>query len=83
MLRIVFLTFIDGKFYLCIRQYAFGHPPSPIDALVLQIGLGSDNEERLHTMYAIQFLEVVVATVEDVVSACLYGYFLHCLGIID
>ena len=37
----------------------------------------------VRTMYAIEFLEVVIATVEDVVSACLYGDFLHRLGIMD
>ena len=34
-------------------------------------------------MYAIEFLEVVVATVEDVVSTCLNGDFLHRLGIMN
>ena len=28
-------------------------------------------------MYAIEFLEIVVTSVEDVVSACFYGNFPH------
>ena len=64
MLRIAFLAAIDGQFYLCISQYSFGKPAFPLDALVLQVGLSSYNKERLRTMYAIEFLEVVVATVK-------------------
>ena len=83
MLRIPFLTAVDGQFYLCISEYSLGHPPLPTDALVLQVCLGSHNEKGLHTMYPIKFLEVVIATVEDVVSTYLYGDFLHRLGIMD
>ena len=83
MLGIAFLTAIDGQFYLCVCKYSLGHPAPPLDAFVLQVRLGSHNEERLRTMYAIEFLEVVIATVEDVVSASLYGDFLHHLGIMD
>ena len=71
MLRIAFLTAVDGQFYLCISEYSLGHPPLPTDALVLQVCLGSHNEKGLHTMYPIKFLEVVIATVEDVVSTYL------------
>ena len=39
MLWIAFLTAIDGQLYLCISQYSFGQSASPLDALVLQIGL--------------------------------------------
>jgi hypothetical protein len=83
MFRIAFLTAVDGQFYLCISEYSLGHPPLPTDALVLQVCLGSHNEKGLHTMYPIKFLEVVIATVEDVVSTYLYGDFLHRLGIMD
>ena len=83
MLWIAFLTAIDGQFYLSISQYPLGHSAFPVDALVLQIGLSPDNKERLRTMYAIEFLEVVVATVKDVVSTCLNGDFLHRLGVMN
>ena len=83
MFWIAFLTAIDCQFYLCISKYSLGHPPFPTNALVLQVCLGSDDKEGLRTMYAIEFLEVVIATVEDLVSACLYGDFLHRLGIMD
>ena len=76
MFRIVFLTFIDGQFYLSISEYSLGQSAPPRDALILQIVFGSDNKERFHTMYAIQLLKVVVAAVEDVVSACLNEDFL-------
>ena len=81
MLRIAFQAAIDGQLYLCIGQYPLGQPTSSLDAPVLQIGLSPDNKERLRTMYAIEFLEIVVATVEDVVSTCLNGDFLHRLGV--
>ena len=71
MLRIAFLTAVDGQIYLCISEYSLGHSPLPTDALVLQVCLGSHNEKGLHTMYPIKFLEVVIATVEDVVSTYL------------
>ena len=83
MLRIAFLTAIDGQFYLSISEYSLRQSASPLDALVLQIGLGPDNKERFRTMYAIEFLEVVVATVKDVLSTCLNGNFLHRLGVMD
>ena len=78
---ISFLAAIDGQLYLRISQYSLGQSASPLDALVLQIGLSPDNKERLRTMYAIEFLEVVVATVEDVVSTCLNGDLLLRLGV--
>ena len=78
---ISFLAAIDGQLYLRISQYSLGQSASPLDALVLQIGLSPDNKERLRTMYAIEFLEVVVATVADVVSTCLNGDLLHRLGV--
>ena len=78
---ISFLAAIDGQLYLRISQYSLGQSASPLDALVLQIGLSPDNKERLRTMYAIEFLEVVVATVKDVVSICLNGDLLHRLGV--
>ena len=81
MLRITFLTTVDGQLNLCISEYSFGHPPLPTDALVLQVCLGSNNKKGLHTVYPIKFLEVVIATVEDVVSTYLYGDFLHRLGV--
>ena len=81
MLWIAFLTAIDGQLYLCISPYSLGHSAFPIDTLVLQIGLSPDNKKRLRTMYAIKFLEIVVATIEDVVSTCLNGDFLHRLGV--
>ena len=56
---ISFLAAIDGQLYLRISQYSLGQSASPLDALVLQIGLSPDNKERLRTMYAIEFLEVV------------------------
>ena len=34
-------------------------------------------------MYAVEFLEVVVATVEDVVGTCLNGDLLHRLGVMN
>ena len=45
ILRIAFLTAIDGQFYLDISQYPLGKSAFPLDALVLQIVLGSDNKE--------------------------------------
>ena len=45
MLRIAFLTAIDGQFYLGISQYPLGKSAFPFDALVLQIGLSADNKE--------------------------------------
>lgn len=83
MLRKSFLTAVDGQFYICISEYSLGHPPLPTDTLVRQVCLGSHNEEGLHTVYPIKFLEVVIATVGDVVSTCLYRGFLHRLGIMD
>ena len=68
MLRISFLAAVDSQRYLCISQYSFGHPALPPDILVLQVRLGPNNEERLRMVYAVELLEVVVATVEDVVS---------------
>ena len=56
---ISFLAAIDGQLYLRISQYSLGQSASPLDALVLQIGLGSYNKERLRTMYAVEFLEDV------------------------
>ena len=52
MLRIAFLTTIDGQFYLRVCEYSLGQSASPLDALVLKIRLGSDNEERLRTIIA-------------------------------
>ena len=83
MLWIAFLTAINSQFYLRASEYSLGLPASPPDAPVLQVCLGSHNEERLRTMYAIGFLEVIIATVEDVVSACFNGDFLHHCGIAD
>ena len=83
MFRIAFLAAIDGQFYLSISEYSFGQPAFPFDALVLQIRLSPDNKERLRTMNAIEFLEVVITSVEDAVSICLNGYFLHHLRIVD
>ena len=60
MLWIAFLTAINGQFYLSIGLDVLGQPPSPFDTLVLQVGLGSYNKERLRTMYTVEFLEVVV-----------------------
>ena len=69
MLRIAFLAAVDCQRFFCIIQYSFRHPALPPDTLVLQVRLGPDNEERLRTVYTIELLEVVVTTVEDVVSA--------------
>jgi hypothetical protein len=45
MFWIAFLAAIDGQFYLGISQYPLGKSAFPLDALVLQIGLSSDNKE--------------------------------------
>ena len=50
MLRIAFLTAIDSQFYLSISQYSRGQPASPLDALVLQVGLSSDNKDSARCM---------------------------------
>ena len=44
--RIAFMTAIYGQLYLCISQYSHGQSVSPLDALVLQIGLSPDNKEN-------------------------------------
>ena len=80
---IVLAALIDRQFNLCIREYILWQTAFPPDTPVLQIVLGSDNEEGLHPLYAVKFLKVVVASVKDVVSICLIGNFLHSLGIID
>ncbi len=59
MIRIAFLTAINGQFYLSVGQDVLGQPLFPFDTLVLQVGLGSYNKERLHTMYTIEFIVVV------------------------
>ena len=74
---IVPVTVIDRQLYLRISSYVLRHSPFPPDTSVLQVGLGSDNEEGLQPLYAVEFLEVVVCPVKDVVSICLIGYFLH------
>ena len=82
-LWIVPVSVIDSQLNLCIREYVLRHPPFPLDTSVLQVGLGSDNEEGLHTVYTVKFLEVVIASVEDVVSICLIRNFLHSPGIVN
>lgn len=59
MLRIAFLVAINSQFYLRISQYAFGYPPLPFGASVLQVGPGPDNEKRLRTMYAVQSMKLL------------------------
>ena len=83
IIGIVLAAVIDSQFNLSVREYVLGHPPLPLDTFVLQVRLGSDNEERLHPLYAEKLLEVVVTTVEDVVSTCLIRNFWHGLGIMD
>jgi hypothetical protein len=45
MFWIAFLTAIDGQLYLSISEYSLGQSASPLNALVLQIGLSPDNKE--------------------------------------
>src|SRR5574344_1047178 len=83
MFEIVLATLIDGQLNLCICEYVLRQTPFPFDALVLQIGLGSDDKEGLHSQYAVKLLKVIVASIEDVVSTCLIGNFLHGFGVMD
>ena len=83
MLRIAFLAAIDCQLYLSISQYSLGQSVHPLDALISQIGLCPDNKERLCMMNAVEFLEVVIATIKDVVSTYLNGDSLHRLGVMN
>ena len=66
MFGIVLATLIGGQLNICICEYVFRQMPFPFDAFILQIGLGSDNEEGLHSQYAVKLLKVIVDSVEDV-----------------
>lgn len=77
------MAVVYGEPYLCVREYPLRHPAFPFGTLVLQVALGTDHEEGLQTMDSIQFLEVVVSTVKDIVSTCFTGHFIHCFGIVD
>lgn len=59
------------------------HPLLPPNATVQQVGLGYDNEEGLHPLYAIKLPRVVVASVKYIVSTCLIRNLRHYLGIVD
>ena len=83
VLRIVLAALIDRQFNLCISEYVLWQTTLPLDTPVLQVRLGSDNKKGLHPQYPIKFFEVVVASVEYIVSVCLIGDFLHSLGVID
>ncbi len=45
ILGVVLSTLINLQLNLCISEYVLGHPPYPHYALVLQVGIGSDNKE--------------------------------------
>ena len=53
ILGIVLAALINRQFNLCISEYVLWHPPLPLDTPVLQVALGSDNEEGLHPLYAV------------------------------
>ena len=53
ILGIVLVALINRQFNLCISEYVLWHPPFPPDTPVLQVALGSDNEEGLHPLYAV------------------------------
>ena len=83
MFGIVLATLIDSQLYLRICEYVLRQMTFPFDAFVLQIDLGSNDEEGLHSQYAVKLLKVIVSSVEDVVSTCLIGNFPHSFGVMN
>ena len=81
--RIVFRRVVPCQLYLGIREDILRKSPFPLDNLVLEVALGADDEERLEHIDAVQSLEVVVASVENVERARLVGYHVHRLNVMN
>ena len=81
-LRIVLRGIITRQDYLRIREDVLGQPAFPLDYFVLEVAFGADDEERLENVDAVESLEVVVASVEDVERSRLVGYHVHRLHVV-
>lgn len=82
-IRIVFRRVVPRQFYLGIREDVLRKSLFPLDNLVLEVAHVADDEERLEHIDAVQSLEVVVASVENVERARLVGYHVHRLHVMN
>ena len=83
LLRIIVAALVCGKLDDRVRQHVFGHPSLPLDHLVLEVLLGSYDEEGTCTMEPEKLRKEVVGSVKDVVRSSFNRYLLHHLGVMD
>ena len=70
-------AFINGEVSDGIRQNVLGKSSFPPLGLEFDIAFCPDNEEDFYLVYLVEVPEVVVATIEDLVSILLVRYLRH------
>ena len=83
LFRVVFRRVVPRQLYLGIRNDVLRQSAFPLDNLVLEVALGTDDEERVEHIDAVQSPEVVVAPVEYVEQARLVWYHIHSFHVVQ